>query len=574
MKKTLKIVLPFLLVFALLITGYWFFFRYRVDLTTGLLRKAAESQLEGGHYGMAIRCFRWANSLDPQDADLALRLAEAYEKSGNYTKTESTLVHAIYHAPDDVRLYLALSRVYVAQDKLLDAQQMLDNIANQEVLSKLQAQRPAPPVISPEEGFYSDYIDVSIAEADPDAVCYFTVDGTYPSSSTDAYAGPITLPGGETNLCAVAVGKDGLVSSAVYSSFTVAGVIEDVTFHDDALLTATQELLHRGNRTIRTDDLWSIETFTLPEGIVNTEDLSRFTGLNKLVGYDLGELDYSFLACMPELRYLELENCVVTADTLNQIAACPKLEVLILANCGLSNVDALGSLTSLRVLDLSDNSIGSINSLVSLAALDELYLGHNALKNIPVLRGFQSLRILDLSYNALTYVGGVSACTTLERLNLSHNRLTAVTPVSALTELVWFNGSNNAVTDVTPLAPCTKLESFLMTDNKLTNVDFLSGCAAIREVNIDYNDVEAVPAFQAECPLETFSAAHNFLEDLSGLSGLQQLTDVNADYNNIRDISMLVSCPALQQVNVYGTYIRSGGALEKKGVVVNFTPGF
>jgi Leucine-rich repeat (LRR) protein len=113
-----------------------------------------------------------------------------------------------------------------------------------------------------------------------------------------------------------------------------------------------------------------------------------------------------------------------------------------------------------------------------------------------------------------------------------------------------------------------------MTDNKLKDVDFLSECPQVKEVNIDYNDVEAVPAFAADCPLETFSAAHNFLEDLSGLGGLPKLSYVNADYNNIRDISVLANCPALAQVNVYGTYIRSGGALAENGVIVNFTPGF
>ena len=45
MKKTLKLVLPFLLIFALVIAGYWFFFQYRADLTTGLLRNVADSQM-------------------------------------------------------------------------------------------------------------------------------------------------------------------------------------------------------------------------------------------------------------------------------------------------------------------------------------------------------------------------------------------------------------------------------------------------------------------------------------------------------------------------------------------------
>ena len=573
MKKILKITLVLLLILSLLAAGYWFFFRYRIDLTTGLLRQVADSQLEDGHYSMAIRLYGWANDLDAQDTDTALKLAEAYEKTGNYSKTEKVLVNAIYESPEDQRLYLALSRAYVAQDKLLDAQQMLDSVANEQVRTELNRRRPDAPVISPEGGFYSTYITVEITGA-ADAVCYYTVDGSYPSRKTDAVDGPVTLPAGETTVCALAVSGEGLVSPASYAGYTVTGVIEEVHFHDDALKAATQELLHRGDRALRTDDLWAIEELTLPQEISDTRDLVHYTGVTKLVGKDLGELDYSFLASMTQLRYLELERCDVSTENLRQIAACANLEVLILADCGLTNVSALGSLQNLRVLDLSDNSVNAIDSLTTLAALDELYLGHNALTGLPMLRGFKALRILDLSYNALTYMGGVSGCPTLERLNVSHNRLTSVTAVSALTNLVWFNGSNNQVEDVSPLAPCTKLEGFVMTDNKLTDVDFLSECPGIKEVNIDYNDVVAVPAFQADCPLETFSAAHNFLEDLSGLAGLPQLTYVNADYNNIRDISVLKDCPALATVNVYGTYIRSGGELEELGIVVNFTPEY
>lgn len=574
MKKTIKIVLPILLIFALLVAGYWFFFQYRIDVTTGLLRDAADSLFAHEHYSLAIRCYRWANSLDPKDADLAMQLAEAYRQSGNYTKTENVLVHAIYDIPEDSRLYVKLSQVYVEQDKLLDAQQMLDTIANEAVRTELAQRRPAAPEFSPEGGYYSEYITVTVSEPTPEAVCYCTADGRYPSTQTDASAGTLTLPGGETVLRAVAVSPEGLASPLAVQSYTVAGVVEDVEFHDEALRTATQELLHRGNRTLRTDELWGIEELTLPEGLHDTQDLRHYTGLTELKARGLGDLDYSFLAYMPELRYLDLEGCALTTEALEQIGACPKLEVLILADCGISNVTPLGALQSLRILDLTNNSVNTITPISNLAALDELYLGHNALTILPVLRGFKSLRVLDLSYNALDYVGALSSCPTLERLNLAHNRLTSVKSVGDLKKLVWFNGSNNLVTDVSPLKNCTLLEGFLMTDNKLTDIDFLSACPAIREVNIDYNDVEAVPAFREDCPLETFSAAHNFLEDLSGLAGLEHLTIVNADYNNIRDISVLKSCPALAQVNVYGTYVHSGGVLEDKGVVVNYTPAF
>lgn len=64
----------------------------------------------------------------PKDADLAIRLADAYKKSGNYTKAEYTLVSAITQIPDSVQLYVALSKTYVEQDKLLDAETMLGRI--------------------------------------------------------------------------------------------------------------------------------------------------------------------------------------------------------------------------------------------------------------------------------------------------------------------------------------------------------------------------------------------------------------------------------------------------------------
>ena len=574
MKKPLKFLLSILLIAALFAAGYWFFFQNRLDLTTGLLESAGDTLLEHDHDSAAIRCYRWANSLDPKDAELAIKLANAYRKSGNYTKTENILVHAIYDAPEETNLYLTLSQVYVEQDKLLDAQQMLDSIANETVRTELSLRRPAAPQVSPAGGFYSEYIRIELTDETSEAICYCTLDGRYPSLETDAYTEALTLPGGETTLTAVAVGSDGLVSPAVTVSYTVAGVVEEVHFHDSALRSVTQELLHRGDRKVQTDDLWGIEELTLPENLADTQDLSLYTGLTKLIGHNLGELDYSFLSQLPDLRYLELEGCVLTSAALEEIGACTKLDVLILANCGVSNINALSSMQGLRILDLSDNSVNSITPISNLTALDELYLGHNALTVLPSMRGLKSLRVLDLSYNSIDYVGSLSACTTLQRLNLEHNRLTSVSPLGALTELVWLNGSNNAVLDVSALSSCTKLEGFVMTDNKLTNIDFLSECGGILEVNIDYNDVEAVPSFQSGCPLETFSAAHNFLEDLSGLAGLQKLTYVNADYNNIRNISVLQDCPVLAQVNVYGTYIRSGGVLADKGVVVNFTPDF
>ena len=162
MKKAIKIILPLFLVLVLLVVGYWFFFQARTDLTAQGLIRLGDWLETGQHYRLAINSFSMANKLQPQDADLALKLAQAYRNSSNFTQTERTLVNAIYASPDDTRLYVALSKVYVEQDKLMDAQQMLDNIANPTVLAELSSRRPLAPKISPEGGYYSEYITVSL----------------------------------------------------------------------------------------------------------------------------------------------------------------------------------------------------------------------------------------------------------------------------------------------------------------------------------------------------------------------------------------------------------------------------
>ena len=574
MKKALKIILPIVIVLAILGGAYWYFIQYNPLLTARILTNFGSSMENADHPNVAIRLYEWANRLDPRNGELTLKLAEAYRKSGSYTKTERCLVRAIQATPDNEQLYIRLSKVFLEQDKLLDAQTMLDSITSAAAADAIERLRPAPPVISPEGNYYNDYISVEISGGDGDTVYYYTTDGSFPSARSEAYAEPFRLSSGETTVCAVAVNPEGLVSHASYVGYTVAGVVEPVTLQDPALELMIREELHITSRQLRTDDLWGITELYLPDDLTTTEDLPYFTGLKTLVICEKDGLDYSFLSQLYALRHLGLDGCSLTTEDLTAIGTTPNLEELVLTDCGLSNVTPLGKLTGLRLLDLTDNSIGTADILTGMTDLEELYLAHNALTTLPDLSALQSLKIADLSYNALTGVDGLGGCAAMERLNLSNNRLTSVDPVGNLSELVFLSASINPVADLSALKGCTKLETFIMEDCKFDNIDFLEDIVTIREIDIDRNDTVAAPHFREDCMLETYSAAHNFLEDLSGLAGLQHLTLVNADYNNIRDIDVLLDCPVLAQVNVYGTYVHDGGKLAEKGVVVNFVPPF
>ena len=109
MKHALKIILPIILILALIIGACCFFLIARRDLTESIFVYWGEHFYEAGRYSRAVAFYKAAMRFAPKDAELAIRLADAYKKSGNYTKAEYTLVSAITQIPDSVSLYVALS---------------------------------------------------------------------------------------------------------------------------------------------------------------------------------------------------------------------------------------------------------------------------------------------------------------------------------------------------------------------------------------------------------------------------------------------------------------------------------
>lgn len=157
MKKIMKVALPLLLVILLITGAIWYMFEYDRSTVQAFLVNRARASAEKGDFETASRLYNMSYELSGEDQNVAIELAEIYKGVGNYTKAESTLTSAIADG-GTAELYIALSKTYVEQDKLLDAVNMLDNISDPEIKAQLDAQRPAAPTADYESGFYSQYI--------------------------------------------------------------------------------------------------------------------------------------------------------------------------------------------------------------------------------------------------------------------------------------------------------------------------------------------------------------------------------------------------------------------------------
>jgi hypothetical protein len=86
----------------------------------------------------------------------------------------------------------------------------------------------AVPVISPPAGTYSSIQTVTISDATPGAVIHYTVNGSYPTTSSPVYAGAITAPTG-TTVQAMAAVPNNSNSAAVTAAYTVVAAPPSIT---------------------------------------------------------------------------------------------------------------------------------------------------------------------------------------------------------------------------------------------------------------------------------------------------------------------------------------------------------
>ena len=177
MKRFLKRLVPLFLGLGILASVCWYLLVYDRELTRDLLISQARQFDARGNTDFAATLYDLAYDYTGKDEDVAIELANQYRNDGNYTKAEYTLTHAIADG-GTVDLYTALSRIFVEQDKLLDAVTLLDTIPDPSVRAEMDRLRPAAPQPSEEPGYYTRYLTVKL---ESDGTVLLTTDGDYPS---------------------------------------------------------------------------------------------------------------------------------------------------------------------------------------------------------------------------------------------------------------------------------------------------------------------------------------------------------------------------------------------------------
>lgn len=579
MKKAFKIIVPIFLAIALIATTIWYLFVYDTEFTQDMLLRCARYFERNGSHSVAEWFYDWAYEHSDDNDSVAIELAEQYLETGNYTKAEYTLYNAIQDG-GGVELYITLCNIYVEQDKLLDALNLLQNTSG-EVRDQLEALRPADPEASHEPGLYNDRISISFTA--PQGQVYVTTEAVEcPSLNKDLFKEPYSLEEGSNIFYAICVGENGLVSPVRTYEYILGGIVEEVKFSDKAVDKTIRKMLHLSeDAVIYTNTLWNVLEFTMPEDAKDYSDLKFLPNLEKLTIQKAKRDELDNLLLCPKLTKLEITESSVSDDVMEIIGSMTAMEELTLSNCGLSTISKLELLTSLKKVNLDNNTIRDISIFENTPHLEELSLMHNAVEDITPLAGCSKLRHLALGYNNIASIETAFSFPILQYLDVQHNAVASISGIEKLKELTQLNASYNKLTDISMLATSTNLMHLDVASNQITDLSALAGLNGLMHLYFSYNQVTEIPTWSSESMLVTIDGSHNLITTLEPLAGLPILNNVLMDYNEeIESVDCLVTCHALVKVNVYGTKVKDVSALAGTdpetglpfGVIVNYNP--
>ena len=227
-----------------------------------------------------------------------------------------------------------------------------------------------------------------------------------------------------------------------------------------------------------------------PNSVLSLTNLKKLdVSSNKLTG------NIPNLGSLINLTYLNISNNNLSGDFYSNISSLSNLEEILLGNnlgsltstnfssftnlksldlsgFGLTEIPStLGSLSFLKNLNVSNNSITQFSNLSELGNLEELNISKNQLTEIPSeISALAFLKTLDASQNNLTKFSALNNITTLEWLSLENNNLQNLpTEIATLQNLIHLNLANNKLSsNFGTLSSLTKLEQLWLNHNEIT----------------------------------------------------------------------------------------------------------
>ncbi len=516
----------------------------------------ASTALEEGRLDRAVEMFEKQLSLSPHDDSLTIRLAGLLAEQGIYSRAEYHLDNGIRQATDPLPLYIKLSEVYVMQDKLYDAQELLSGAKNTETLSKITSERPAPPQLSPPPGVYNELISVSV-DVPEGSSCYITWadESEIPSVASDKYASPKKLEPGVTHFRAITVDSRGLVSAWVMGEYRLENVVFELSFADEGVEALVRAALEKPEGAIMSNEVGKVTELVgeEPARYETLDDLKLLPALAKVsLKASEGDCDLSVLPFLSSVKDLGLSGFSIDSVDLEVVGKMTWLKGLSLESNMISDFSALSELTQLETLDLGTNSVLDIAPVASMPLLRDFRIPQNAVQDLTPLSGLTSLETLLMSNNRIKTLDGISSLAKLKLLDISHNYVENTSALKTLASLTELRASSNSIESLEDFSALSSLAVLSLSSNAFGSISPLSSLAALETLDISSGAVTSLDGLGGCAKLQYLEASKNQIASVEPLRAHPALEELRVESNKLTTLLPLKDCPGLKKIYAFG----------------------
>lgn len=219
------------------------------------------------------------------------------------------------------------------------------------------------------------------------------------------------------------------------------------------------------------------------------------------------------------------------------------MESLSISDCGVSDLSFLSGLKKLTMLQVSDNAVRDLSPLSGLTGLKNLYIDNNPIDSLEPLSALSNLRTLSMKGVSVSQkdldalAKALPNCKIYADAQEKDERPKEITlgGKTFSTDVTELNLGNLGIEDISALVSCTKLTKLDLRDNRISDLSPL----------VELQD------------LEWLCIWNNEVEDINPLLSMQKLRCFDADGNKISDISVLQYLPELDELWLSNNPIRS-----------------
>ncbi len=196
----------------------------------------------------------------------------------------------------------------------------------------------------------------------------------------------------------------------------------------------------------------------------------------------------------------------------------------------IAQIKNLKNLTTVKSLDLWNNSISNISGFGEIPQLQELNLRDNNIVEVCGLDNLENLEVLNIANNKIKNLSGLKTLKKLKNLEIHGNQIEDINGLNKLTNLEKLGLSSNKISKISGLDSLEKLKDLYLNNNQIEKIENINHLSSLSYIDLSSNPIDEIAGFENLTNLKNIKLNNTLIKEelFTKLGGLK--ADLSSSY--------------------------------------------